>query len=209
MFGANVLVWFDGRDAQQTCTRLMQAIRQQGSQPVNWDGRITNNANSYAPVCSDSLNSLRYEVVDTGGRRYGTSWCQWLVQEFGGSGLATEPDLFGIIRTAQQLETELVGTALAEPGATLQALAAMFEKSCREYGGYVDNGYCYIDYPNAPHQPIPLNMDGTWNESQAEAIRLACENAMQVATSFAESGSFISRPPQYYPDTGVCIQGES
>lgn len=101
LYDHNVRIWIEGQAAQEACSIIIALIRQQGSQPIGWDGYIYEIYSDYQPVCSDILPELAYEVVDTGSHLYGTEWCQWMVQFYGASGVLTEPDLMGIISETQ------------------------------------------------------------------------------------------------------------
>ncbi len=206
----NVDIWIEGQYAQAACSKLILAIRQQGSQPTNWDGQLSSNASSYQPVCSDAMPELQYEVVDTGGQSYGTTWCRWMVSVYGGSGSVTDPDLFGIVRVAQDSENTEAHRQQAEFQATVSAMQLAYVEACKLHHGYIDtNGFgtCRVDYPGSPRQEVAINTDGTWDAAMAEFNRVFCEQAIEYATSAAQAGQPQSNLPVYHPDTGVCVLG--
>lgn len=207
----NVRLWAEGEYAQDLCSRLVNSIRQGGDQPTVWNGQLSAaDASSYEAVCSDRFSNLSYEVVDTGGHSYGRSWCRGIVSTYGTSGLVTDPDLFNIVHPAQQSQNATLNAPLTAIPATAAAQQSIYANACKQHNGYIDiNGFgeCMVDYPGAPRQEIPLNPDGTWNEDMAESIRTMCDGAMQYATAAAQDGQPMSEPPQYHPDTGVCVQG--
>lgn len=190
----NVRIWVKGRDAQQVCGGITAMIRQQGSQPISWSGRISESVDNYQPVCSDGLPTLSYEIVDTGRHSYGIEWCQWMVQTYGTSGIVTVPDLFGIIGAAQQ---------------AAQALKQTYAASCQQHNGYVDkHGLCVVDYPGWISEPVAIKVDGTWDAYIADLNRSDCEPNIKTAMDDAAKGQTWSIPPQYHPDTGICVNGE-
>ena len=204
MFDHNVRIWVKGTDAQKACASIIAAVRQEGSQPIAWDGSIAESGENYSPVCSDVLHSLSYEVVDTGGHDYGRQWCQWMVQAYGASGSATEPDLLGIISTAQQAEMN----ANAVLQATQQEHDRIYAQACSQHNGYVSsNGNCIANYPGWPSQPVTINPDGTWDTFQADINSGNCEIAVQDAAAAMQEGWPWTIQPQYHQDTGVCVPG--
>ncbi len=207
LLDTNVRIWIDGQDAEKACGSVTAMIRQQGNQPTDWDGQLSESANSYRPVCSDALPTLRYEVVDTGNHFYGTEWCHWMVSVHGSSGSATTPDLFGIVSAAQQAENAQQQTQNAASQATKEAQQLIYTTACKQHNGHIDNGYCVVDYPGWSSQRVTINPDGIWDAVEADINRANCETAMQDASAAAQDGQPWSNPPQYHPDTGVCVHG--
>ncbi|MEP7294064.1 MAG: hypothetical protein ABI835_19915, partial [Chloroflexota bacterium] len=145
-----VRMWVQGQGAQIVCDSLVVAIRREGEQPTIWDGQLLENATSYEPVCSDRSSLLGYEVIDTGGHTYGTSWCQWMVSTYGASGSITDPDLFNIVSPAQQAENAQMETQIAAPYAPIESQQTAYAIACIEHNGYIaTNGFgsCRVDYP--------------------------------------------------------------
>jgi len=204
MLDHNVRILVKGADAQKACAGIITTIRQEGSQPIEWDGRLTESGENYSPVCSDALQSFSYEVVDTGGHDYGREWCQWMVQAYGASGSATEPDLLGIISAVQQTEKN----ADAVLQATQQEQDRIYAQACLQHNGYISShGNCLVDYPGWSSQPVTISPDGTWDTSRAEINRGNCEIAIQDAAMGLEQGRPWTIQPVYHEDTGVCIHG--
>lgn len=205
---ANVRIWIEGQDAQKVCGNITAMIRQQGKQPTGWDGKIPDeSASDYRPVCSDAIPALSYEVVDTGGRLYGTEWCKWMVQTYGGSGSVTAPDLFGIISASQKAENTRQQNENAAIQATEEAQKLIYKTACKQHNGYIENGHCVVDYPGWSSQSVTIDPDGTWNAAQADINRGNCQIEMQNASAAAQGGRPWTKIPQYHPDTGVCVHG--
>lgn len=112
--GHNARIWIEGQEAQEACALLTIALRQSGRQPTNWNGQLSGDVWNYSAVCSDQLPSLTYEVIDTGGQSLGSSMCEWVAGSYGASPSPTDPDLFGIVQTAQQAREAMIDGEVAE-----------------------------------------------------------------------------------------------
>lgn len=232
----DVKIWVVGLEAKSVCGKVTAMIRQQGSQPITWNGQLTQFENNYQPVCSDVLPTVRYEIVDINLHIYGTAWCEWITQTLGASGSVTNPDLFGIVITFQQTgtaqqmsvqQTQNVRRIIAQKTAqeeqiiaqetetaqqqsikaTQDAKIQIYLTACKKHNGYIDNGYCVVDYPGWSSQRVTIKDDGTWDAYQANINLEDCKTASVDATTAANEGHPWANPPQYHEDTGVCIQG--
>jgi len=105
-YNTNIAIWIEGQKAKQSCNQIMLKIRGQGGQPYAWNGRVdsTHADRFWRPVCSDVLPGLSYEVIEVDYMHYGTEWCVWMVETFGGSSSPTRPDLFNITTQARQTQ---------------------------------------------------------------------------------------------------------
>jgi hypothetical protein len=205
---ANVRIWVEGQDAQQVCSVVLQTIRQGGGQPIAWNGRILRTLGEYEPICSDALPTFSYEVVDTGGHLYGTWLCSMMVQTYGASDKATEPDLLGIF-SAQYTEATRQQAEKAAIQATEQARQRSYEIACEQHHGFVNlYGFCVVEYPGSLVQQVTINDDGTWDEIQAKSNKEECDIDMQSADMDAQAGHPWRRLPKYHADTGVCVRGQ-
>ena len=218
VLGAHARMWMEGPDALHACSSLTIKIQQQGNQPVGWDGIIIGSAIDYRPVCARAVPTITYEVIDTGSHLIGTTWCQWVVEVYGASNTAAALDIFGIVGQSQQTEVaqQHRDAATSQPIATAtqkndQATQATRQRAyasgCGQYNGYIENGFCLVDYPASPKWAVAINYDGTWNAAQADFNRRNCANDAQLAARAAQDGHAWLVPPQYHSDTGVCIQG--
>lgn len=168
----DVRIWAEGQDARKACSGITSALRNQGEQPTEWSGQLSSSPNSYQPVCSDSLPTLQYEIVDTGSHSYGTDWCQSIVQEFGSSVSATTPNLFGIISAAEKKdkeENQKQSEEQAVEQAHKQQVLAKEQATCAEVGGNwnslslsSDYGDCIVHYTYA-YNPYYVKFDDDGN----------------------------------------------
>jgi hypothetical protein len=204
----DVLIYVVGQRSQQTCREIRIMIQKQGQQPTNWDGVVLKALGDYDAVCSDVVSGFAYEVVDTGGKSYGTNWCMWVANTYGASGLGTGPDGLGIIRAGQQLQDQSRKTQTATSQATMNARNQNYSNTCKQHNGYIRaSGNCVVDYPGWPAQPVTLSPDGTWDSIGADSNRRNCELNAEDAASAAKAGRPWTSAPQYHPDTGVCVHG--
>lgn len=215
LFGSNVRIWIEGQNAQQVCNDLVQSVRKGGGQPSSWNGQLTIELSDAAPVCSDILPKIKYEVVDTGANINGSSWCQWMTQKYGASKNPTNPDLFGIIKAVRQASLTVTNEAqqVAESArksvqATTATKKAVYAAACKAHNGYTgDSGNCVVDYPGWSHQRVAIQEDGAWDVDRAESERRQCEMSKADADAAEKNGRPWTTPPQYHPDTGVCSRG--
>jgi hypothetical protein len=115
--------------------------------------------------------------MDTGNHFYGTEWCQWIAQAYCGSASATTPDLFGIVTAAQQAENAQQQSQNAASQATQESQQSIYTTAWKQHNGYIDNGYCVVDYPGWSSQRVTINSDGTWDAAQADINHANCEIA--------------------------------
>jgi len=218
VLSAHARMWIAGPDAQRACSGLTILILQQGNEPTTWDGVIIGGASDYRPICVGVVTSVTYEVIDTGTHLLGTTWCHWAVQVYGASNRPARPDVFGIIGPAQETEaarqqynlatSQAIATAKQlGDRATRAAEQQTYADGCREHNGYLENGFCLVDYTGSPKWRVTINYDGTWDAAQANANRRLCESAAQQAVYAAGDGHGWAVLPEYHDDTGVCIQG--
>jgi len=93
----NVKIWVEGNYADEACEMIISYEKADMELPIWWVAERVSSEEGYYVVCSDEFLDLIYEVIDTGGARYGRSWCRWMTNRFGTAPYPVEPDLFGLI----------------------------------------------------------------------------------------------------------------
>ena len=192
-------------------------IQEQANRARDWDGNVTGNASDYQPVCSKTLPNISYEVVDTGTFLLGDVWCKWLARTYGAANTSIAADIFGIVSLSRQTEvaqqqraavtSQAIGRVQQQIGqATQDARQLAYASACQQHNGYVENGFCLVDYPGSPKWRVAINYAGLWNNIEADVNRRTCELASQQASAAEKDGHAWAAAPIYHSDTGVCIQ---
>jgi hypothetical protein len=98
----NVKIWVEGSYAVEACEMIISSEKADFEHPIWWvKERVSGEGwDGYFVVCSDKFSDLRYEVIDTGGARYGTAWCHLMTKRFGTAPYPVEADLFNLIESA-------------------------------------------------------------------------------------------------------------
>jgi hypothetical protein len=117
------------------------------------------------------------------------------------------------VAAANQAESNSQIQAAAQQQAAQQQAAAAkeaaYQAGCSAHHGYIAaNGTCEVDYPGSSQQRVTLNDDGSFDQQTANYHQQDCAGDLQdYQQSTADNGGRppAAHPPQYHPDTGVCI----
>ncbi len=88
------------------------------------------------------------------------------------------------------------------------ARVALYASTCSAHAGHLltsDN--CLVSYPGWADQIVPMNKNGTFDQSSADLNQQSCGVDTSDAQIDAQDGHPWSNPPHYYPDSGVCVPG--
>lgn len=100
-------IWVEGNYAEEACGMIVAKAKAEATtnaeRPIWW---VAERVYSGYVVCSDEFSDLIYEVIDTGGARYGSQWCRWMRSRYGTAPYPVEPDLFNLIEPSPTEEWE-------------------------------------------------------------------------------------------------------